>query len=182
MKGESGLFRIFVILFVGLVVITGVVYFSLLIFDAEPTRYRRVLYSFMPNFRVMEFVATLVPNPKIIDGYFLNDIVKNPNHRISDKWSNVGTGIRPSYHKDLVYFAGTVVQVDPRKNTVEFKVQDDRYTLNLRPYTYYYKYKGGINLGPAGRLTDIKLLEMGKTVYFLVYDGGEFLTVINVEL
>src|SRR3989338_3297744 len=111
MKGESGLFRIFVILFVGLVVITGVVYFSLLIFDAEPTRYRRVLYSFMPNFRAVEFVAT-------------------------------------------------VVQVNSKKNTVDIKVQDNRYTLNLRPYTYYYKpgphpeisKSGDINLKPVSRL------------------------------
>jgi|SRR3989344_232484 len=190
MKGESGLFRIFVILFVGLVVITGVVYFSLLIFDAEPTRYRRVLYSFMPNFRAVEFVATLIPNPKIIDGYFLNDIVKNSSHRVSSKWSNAGIDIRPSYHKDLVHFVGTVVQVNSKKNTVDIKVQDNRYTLNLRPYTYYYKpgphpeisKSGDINLKPVSRLMDVKLLEIGKIAYFLVYDGGEFLTVINVEL
>lgn len=180
MEGESRSFRIFLALVVSIFAIIGVVYFGLLIFDAKPTVYRRVLYSFMPNFKVVEFVATLVPNPKIIEGYFLNDIVKNPTSQVSDKWVNTysntriipstRTGISPSYHKDLVYFVGKVIRVDPEKSIVEIEVQGDRYTLNFRPYTYYYKHK------------DVKSLEIGKIAYFLVYDGGGILTVINLEL
>lgn len=181
MEGESRSFRIFLALVVSFSAIIGVVYFGLLIFDAKPTAFRRVLYGFMPNFKVVEFVATLVPNPKIIEGYFLNDIVKNPTNRVSSKWFNTYSsngivantrlgGTIPSYHKDLINFIGTVMRVDPKMNTVDIEIQGDRYTLNLRPYTYYYKHK------------DVKSLEIGKIAYFLIYDGGGILTVINLEL
>jgi len=192
MEAESRLFRYFLIIFVSVIVIIGVVYGGLLVFNGEAGVFRRVLYNFIPNFRAAEIVVTLVPNPNIIDGYFLNDLEKNPTHRVSNKWidtytnnkivSSTRTGISPSYHKDLVYFAGTVSSVDSKRNTVDIVVQGDRYSLNLRPYTYYYKYKGDANLKPVGRLTDVKLLEIGKIGYFLIYDGGKFLTVINVEL
>lgn len=180
MEVESRLFRYFLIIFVSIFVFVGVIYCSLLFFNGEAGVFRRVLFSFIPNFKAVEVVATLVPNPKIIEGYFLNDIAKSPTHRVSTKWvntytnnkivSSTRTGISPSYHKDLVYFAGTVSSVDSKKNTVDIMVQGDRYTLNLRPYTYYYKH------------LDVKSLEIDKIAYFLVYDDDKFLTVINVEL
>lgn len=180
MGGESRLFRIFLILFVSIIVIIGAIYGSLLFFNGEAGVFRRVLFSFIPNFKTVEIVVTVVPNPKIIDGYFLDDLEKNPAHRVSNKWintytngkivSSTRTGISLSYHKDLIYFAGTVVGVDSKRNTVDIMVQGDRYTLNLRPYTYYYKHQ------------DVKSLEIGKVVYFLVYDGSGYYTVINAEL
>lgn len=192
----------FILILAGIVfilIVAGVVYFGLFFFDAKPGVFRRLLYSFVPNFSVVEVVATVVPNPKIIEGYFLDDIEKNPTHRLSYKWSNTYSsngivsntrigGIMPSYHKDLVYFIGTVVQVDQKKHTVDIEVGGDRYTLNLRLYTYYYKSgshpeiskSGYVNLKPVGRLTDVKLLEIGKIAYFLVYDSGGIFTVISV--
>lgn len=183
-----------------ILIVAGAVYYGLFFFDAKPGVFRRLLYSLVPNFSVVEVIATVVPNPKIIEGYFLDDIEKNPTHRVSYKWTNTytsngivsstRTGIMPSYHKDLVYFIGNVMKVDPRKRTVDVEIQGDRYTLNLRSSPYYYKpgprpqvtSSGELKLKPVGRLTDVGVFEIGKIAYFLVYDSGGIFTVISVEL
>lgn len=199
-KGSNRL-RFLLVVFTSIFLLIGVIYLGLLTFDAKPGVFRKVLYRLIPNFETVELIITMIPNPKIIDGYFLDDTEKDTTHRVSGKWLNTYStdgivtntntgGIMPSYHKDLVYLIGTVVQVDPKKRTVDIEIDGNRYTLNIRPYTYYFKLgthpemtsSGDFSYKPTGRLVDIGLLEVGEVAYFLVYDDTESLKVISVEL